>query len=302
LLLAEAWDAGGLYQVGSFPAYGRWVEWNGKFRDCTRKFLKGDYGQVNEMATRIVGSTDLYQGRGASASINFVTRHDGVTLADVVSYNDKHNEANGEDNRDGDNDNHTWNCGTEGPTDDPAINALRRRQIKTALAMLLLSQGVPMLLMGDELGRSQQGNNNTYCQDSELSWLDWSLAQKNAELLRFCRAMVQFRHRHPVLKHPEHPGPGGPQVIWHGLRPWQADWSPGSRVLALQKVDHADGALDVVYAAPPPGTPANRAGKRRWRNPAGSAATADRSWCWSLGERRIAERSTAPLSVPAACR
>jgi len=161
-LIAEAWDAGGMYQVGQFPAFGRWTEWNGKFRDCARKFLKGDLGQVGEMAQRVAGSPDLYARRGPAASVNFITCHDGFTLADLVSYDRKRNEANGEQNRDGADENHSWNCGVEGPTDDPAIAALRRRQMKNALAMLLLSQGVPMLLMGDELGRTQQGNNNAY--------------------------------------------------------------------------------------------------------------------------------------------
>ena len=167
-LIAEAWDAGGLYQVGSFPSYGRWAEWNGKYRDTVRKFLKGDMGQVGEMAQRIQGSPDLYWWRGPSASINFITAHDGFTLADLVSYNHKHNEANGEHNNDGSNDNDSWNCGWEGPTDDPEINALRCRQIKNAVAFLMVSQGVPMILMGDEIGRTQQGNNNAYCHDNEL--------------------------------------------------------------------------------------------------------------------------------------
>jgi glycogen operon protein len=168
-LIAEAWDAGGLYQVGTFPAYGRWAEWSGRYRDCIRKFLKGDMGQVGEMAQRFLGSPDLYPTRGPTASINFVTCHDGFTLADLVSYNHMHNEANGEENRDGADDNLSWNSGVEGPTDDPQILALRRRQIKNALTMLLLSQGVPMLLMGDEIGRTQQGNNNAYCHDSALT-------------------------------------------------------------------------------------------------------------------------------------
>ena len=172
-LIAEAWDAGGLYQVGSFPAYGRWAEWNGKYRDTVRQFLKGD-GNVGEMAQRLQGSPDLYaaSGRAPATSINFVTCHDGFTLADLVSYNHKHNEANGENNNDGGDDNESWNCGAEGWTDDPNINALRQRQMRNAIAILLVSQGVPMLLMGDEVGRSQNGNNNTYCHDSELTWLN----------------------------------------------------------------------------------------------------------------------------------
>jgi glycogen operon protein len=254
-LIAEAWDAGGLYQVGSFPDYGRWAEWNGKYRDCVRRFLKGDVGLVGEMATRLSGSADLYEGRGATASINFVTCHDGFTLADLVSYNEKHNEANGEDNRDGANDNHSWNCGVEGATDDPAVNALRRRQIKNALALLFLSQGVPMLLMGDECGRTQQGNNNAYCHDSPLVWFDWSQLETNAELFRFCQALIRFRQRHPMLGCPFHAGTPGPgehegQVSWHGTRPWNPDWSAGSRVLAFQRTgrDRAGRAVGI-YAA-----------------------------------------------------
>ncbi len=168
-LIAEAWDAGGLYQVGTFPAYGRWAEWNGPYRDCLRRFLKGDMREVGDMAQRLLGSPDLYLTRGPTASINFVTCHDGFTLAALVSYNHKHNEANGEENRDGTGDNQSWNCGAEGRTDDLQIVALRRRQIKNALTMLLLSQGLPMLLMGDELGRTQLGNNNAYCHDSPLT-------------------------------------------------------------------------------------------------------------------------------------
>jgi glycogen operon protein len=248
-LIAEAWDAGGLYQVGCFPAYGRWAEWNGKYRDCVRKFLKGDLGLVGEMAARLVGSPDLYQGRGATASINFLTCHDGFTLADTVSYNDKHNADNGEDNRDGANDNNSWNCGAEGPTHDANILALRRRQIKNALGMLLVSQGVPMLLMGDECGQTQQGNNNTYCQDNPLAWLDWDLMAENAELLRFCRLMIQFRKRHPALRNALHPGPGAPEVNWHGTRAWRADWSPGNRVLAFHRIATAEDKMDAVYVA-----------------------------------------------------
>jgi glycogen operon protein len=257
-LIAEAWDAGGLYQVGSFPAYGRWAEWNGKYRDCVRKFLKGDPGQVGEMAQRLQGSPDLYFGRGPAASVNFITCHDGFTLQDLVSYNGKHNEANGEDNRDGSNDNHSWNCGAEGPTDDPAVNALRRRQMKNALAMLLVSQGVPMLLMGDEVGRTQGGNNNTYCQDNELNWLDWRLRKVNEELFAFVRHCIAFRKAHPALRSREHldGGPGRPgrvRLSWHGTRPWHADWSGTSRVLAFllhgRRPRPGLEGLDAIYVA-----------------------------------------------------
>lgn len=248
-LIAEAWDAGGLYQVGSFPAYGRWSEWNGRFRDCARKFLKGDMGQVGEMATRLAGSPDLYYSRGASASINFITCHDGFTLADLVSYDCKHNEANGEWNRDGANDNYSWNCGAEGPTDNAAILALRRQQMKNSLAMLLLAQGVPMLLMGDECGRTQQGNNNAYCHDGPLTWLDWTLIDTNAELLRFCRGMIRFRRDQPILRSSRFDGPEAPVVIWHGTQAHRADWSGTSRVLAWQRTQISGERVVSIYSA-----------------------------------------------------
>ncbi len=238
-LIAEAWDAGGLYQVGSFPAYGRWAEWNGKYRDGARKFLKGEMGTIGDMAQRIQGSPDLYASRGATASINFLTAHDGFTLHDMVSYNEKHNEANGEGNRDGSNDNDSWNCGWEGPTDDPAINNLRIRQTKNALTYLMVSQGVPMILMGDEMGRTKQGNNNTYCHDNELNWLDWTLTEKNEDLLRYAQKIVGFRHAHPALRNrwhlsgSDHVGSGYPDISWHGTQAWNADWSGTSRLLAF---------------------------------------------------------------------
>ncbi|WP_372404660.1 glycogen debranching protein GlgX [Streptomyces luteireticuli] len=231
-LIAEAWDAAGLYEVGTFPSYGRWAEWNGKYRDTVRRFLKGDAGTVGELATRVVGSPDLYTGRGTTASVNFVTAHDGFTLHDLVSYNDKHNEANGEGNADGANDNHSWNCGVEGPTEDPDILRLRMRQMKNAMAILLTSQGVPMLLAGDELARTQHGNNNTYCQDNELSWTDWTLRGTHAELHRFVRRLIAFRRAHPVLRRPCHPGA---EVTWHGVRAGEPDWSESGRLLAVTR-------------------------------------------------------------------
>jgi isoamylase len=257
-LVAEAWDAGGLYQVGSFPAYGRWAEWNGRYRDTMRRFLKGDPGLVGDVATRLMGSPDLYGGRGTAASINFVTCHDGFTLYDLVSYNDKHNESNGENNRDGANDNHSWNWGAEGSTDDPQINALRRRQIKNAVTLLMLSQGVPMLLMGDEVGRTQQGNNNTYCHDSELNWMDWSALDRSADLLRYFQKIIRFRHAHPVLRSRGHLtghsyATGLADVTWHGTRAWSADWGSGSRVIAFMLNGSAalDGTVrdDDIYVA-----------------------------------------------------
>jgi glycogen operon protein len=253
-LIAEAWDAGGLYQVGCFPAYGRWVEWNGKYRDCVRRFLRGEANQVVELAQRLMGSPDLYHDRGPWASINFVTCHDGFTLWDLVSYNGKHNEANGENNLDGSDDNASWNCGVEGPSNDPAILALRRRQVKNALTILFVSQGVPMLLMGDEFGRTQQGNNNAYCHDSPLTWLDWGLQNDNAELLRYCRRLIAFRKQHPALSHTLHPGNNHRdrflEVVWHGVHGYQPDWSPLSRSLAFTlRGGNGSSPEDVLYVA-----------------------------------------------------
>jgi isoamylase len=256
-LIAEAWDAGGLYQVGSFPAYGRWAEWNGKYRDCIRKFLKGEPDQVGEMAQRVQGSPDLYASRGPTASINFITAHDGFTLNDLVSYNEKHNEANGEQNRDGANDNESWNCGWEGPTDDPGINDLRKRQMKNAVAILMVSQGIPMILMGDEVARTQNGNNNTYCHDNELNWFDWSQVDTNAEQLRFFQKLIAFRKSHPVLRNRWHlsnqdrVGSGYPDISWHGTEAWNTDWSESSRTLAFMLCGkHARGGTvedDYIY-------------------------------------------------------
>jgi isoamylase len=200
-LIAEPWDVGpGGYQVGNFPVL--WAEWNGRYRDCVRKFWKGDGGTVSEFATRLTGSSDLYKddGRRPTASINFINCHDGFSLNDLVSYNDKHNEANGEENRDGANDNNSWNCGAEGPTEDEAILEIRERQKRNFLVTLLLSQGVPMLLAGDELSHTQQGNNNTYCQDNELSWLNWEMTPEKQSLLDFTRRLIQIRRSQPALK------------------------------------------------------------------------------------------------------
>ncbi len=200
-LIAEPWDLGeGGYQVGNFPV--GWTEWNGRYRDAVRAYWKGDGGVIGNLAYRLTGSSDLYEngGRRPYASINFVTCHDGFTLADLVSYGGKHNEANGEDNRDGENHNLSFNCGVEGKTDDPRVNALRSRQTRNLLATLLLSQGVPMLLAGDELGRTQRGNNNAYCQDNELSWVDWSLRDRNDALLKFVKRLIALRRDHPLFR------------------------------------------------------------------------------------------------------
>jgi glycogen operon protein len=232
-LIAEPWDAAGLYQVGRFPFGRRWSEWNGLYRDQVRRFWRGEPGMTAALATRLCGSADLYQksGRLPRHSINFVTCHDGFTLWDLVSYNQKHNRANGENDRDGASENLSWNCGVEGPTSDPHILGLRRRQARNLVGTLLLSQGVPMLLAGDELLRTQRGNNNAWCQDNEVSWLDWSLAQANSDFLRFVREMVTLRKRHPALRRRTFLQPG--DVVWHGTRPDRPDFSATSRTLAL---------------------------------------------------------------------
>ena len=237
-LIAEAWDAAGLYQVGSFIG-DRWQEWNGQFRDDIRRFLKGDNGSVSRVAARILGSPDIYghKEREAEQSINFVTCHDGFTLNDLVSYNRKHNEANGENNRDGSDDNLSWNCGVEGSTDDPRVEALRSRQVKNFFALELLSAGTPMLLMGDEVCRSQRGNNNGYCQDSDISWFDWTLLERHADIHRFVKALIRFRQRRDVLA--EVAALSLNQLLrrarieWHGVALQRPDWSDHSHSLAL---------------------------------------------------------------------
>jgi isoamylase len=237
-LIAEAWDAAGLYQVGSFIG-DRWSEWNGRFRDDVRRFLKGDNGSVRGVAARILGSPDIYghKEREAEQSINFVTCHDGFTLNDLVSYNAKHNEANGEDNRDGCGDDLSWNCGAEGPTNDANIEALRNRQIKNFFALELLSAGTPMLLMGDEVRRTQRGNNNAYCQDSEVSWFDWTLPERHADIHRFVKALNRFRQRRDVVAEMTAPSLNEllrrAPVEWHGVTLKCPDWSDHSHSLAF---------------------------------------------------------------------
>ena len=243
-LIAEPWDVGeGGYQVGNFPPL--WAEWNGKYRDAVRSFWKGDEGRIGEMGYRLSGSPDLYQhsGRRPYASINFVTSHDGFTLADLVSYNTKHNELNGDGNRDGENNNQSWNCGAEGPTDDPQINALRDRQRRNFLATLLLSQGVPMLSGGDEWGRTQNGNNNVYCQDNPLSWFNWDRDDRQNQFLEFTRNLIQFRRAHPVFRRPKFfqgrriPGSEIRDVMWFnpgGNQMSEEEWtSPFVRCLGM---------------------------------------------------------------------
>ena len=226
-LIAEAWDAGGLYQVGSFPAWGRWGEWNGRYRDCVRRFVKSDAECGPELLQRIQGSPDMYWNRSSEAGINFITCHDGFTLRDLVSYNEKHNEDNGEDNRDGSNDNLSWNCGAEGPTEDAEILALRKKQVKNAAGLLLLSRGVPMILAGDEFGNSQGGNNNAYCQDNPVSWLNWEDLERNADTFDFFRTLIAFRKAHPVLRRKDfytgYNSSGYPELSFHGEKAWFLD-------------------------------------------------------------------------------
>ncbi len=252
-LIAEAWDAAGLYQVGSFPGY-RWAEWNGKYRDIIRQFVRGDKGLLAEFATRICGSSDMYghQGRLPINSVNFVTCHDGFTLYDLFSYNEKHNEANGEDNRDGCSNNLSYNCGIEGDTEDSSILELRRKQAKNVFSILLLSQGVPMLLAGDELLHSQRGNNNCYCQDNELSWIDWKLTNQNADILRFVQHMIALRKRHPSLMRRRFltgrviEGNTMPDITWHGTELNNPLWhDPEARILAFTLAGIEDNEADL---------------------------------------------------------
>ena len=250
-LIAEAWDAAGLYQVGRFPNWGRWAEWNGHFRDDVRGFVKGDAGMVGKLASRLAGSSDLYQfGRDPGHGINFVTSHDGLTLHDLVSFNEKHNGVNGEGNNDGDNNNLSWNCGAEGETDDPFITNLRERQLRNLATLLLMSRGVPMILAGDEMGRSQRGNNNSYCQDNNISWLNWQGLVENKSLYRFFRLLIAFRKAHALLRHDSFMIKDGLglQIHWHGHQLGQPDWSFESRSLAAHLFGHhAKGVFPDIY-------------------------------------------------------
>lgn len=253
-LIAEAWDAGGLYQVGSFPSWKRWAEWNGRYRDDMRRFLKGDDFLARTAAARITGSPDLYDPayRGGNASINFLTCHDGFTLYDLYSYNQKHNEANGWGNTDGADDNNSWNCGVEGETDDPAILALRKRLMKNACAVLLCSRGTPMFFSGDEFADTRYGNNNPYCQDNLISWLDWSLLKKNKDLFDFFQYMIQFRKDHPVIRKDLEPSYlGVPAMSTHGPTPDETNFSGDSHVVCVRFAGYNEATQkeDLVYLA-----------------------------------------------------
>ena len=237
-LIAEAWDAAGLYQVGDFVGE-MWQEWNGHFRDDVRRFVRGDDNTVSRLATRLLGSPDLYghEEREAEQSVNFITCHDGFTLNDLVTFDHKHNEANGEHNRDGHNENLSWNCGVEGPTDDPAIEALRNRQVKNLLAITLMAAGAPMLLMGDEMRRTQRGNNNAYCQDNEISWLDWGLLDRHADVHRFVKHLIAFRQHRDVVSEKTRISLNDllrqVQIEWHGVELGRPDWGEHSHSLAM---------------------------------------------------------------------
>lgn len=235
-LIAEAWDAGGLYQVGSFPSWNRWAEWNGRYRDDMRSFLKGDDGMAGNAITRITGSRDLYspESRGHKASVNFMTCHDGFTLYDLYSYNEKHNEKNGWNNTDGDNNGHSWNCGAEGETDDPNVNGLRRRLIKNAFAALLCSRGPAMFFAGDEFCNTQFGNNNAYCQDNIISWLDWSRLEEFKEIHDFVRHMIQFRKEHPILRKMTKPSSCQfPEISVHNGTPFNASTDYKTKLIGI---------------------------------------------------------------------
>jgi glycogen operon protein len=294
-LIAEAWDAAGLYQVGTFPNFGRWAEWNGKFRDDLRRFVRGDQGMVPVLATRLAGSSDLYQegGRAPYHSINFVTSHDGFTLTDLVSYKTKHNEANGEYSADGDNHNSSANYGVEGPSDDPAICALREQQIRNFATLLILAHGVPMLLAGDEMGRSQGGNNNAWCQDNDIGWLNWADLENNRDLFQFFCNLIAFRQHHELLRPRQFEGEenGERRLTWHGLSLHHPDWSDSSHSLAMHLQGHANqseiylivhaGKEAADFALPSPDK------KALWRRAVDTALAIGQSSCAPGEEQEI---------------
>lgn len=311
-IIAEAWDAEGLYQVGSFIS-DRFCQWNGPFRDDVRRFVKGDSGMVGTLAARVMGSPDIYpqSDRNPNRSINFITCHDGFTLNDLVSYNGKHNEANGEDNCDGANDNYSWNCGSEGETDHSAIETLRQRQIKNFLTILFLSQGTPMLLMGDEVRRSQLGNNNAYCQDNEISWFNWSGLDKYADLRRFTECLIDFTQEKAIFRQERilatSTSTKAPQIIWHGVRLGQPDWGDDSHSLAFslhhpECGEHLHVMLNaywqpLTFDLPPPQQPGNY-----WHRIVDTALPTSDSFCFpetalaiAGGKYEVAARSSVVL-------
>lgn len=251
-LIAEAWDAGGLYQVGNFPSWNRWAEWNGRYRDDMRRFLKGDEGLAFIAAQRMSGSRDIYNPQlRTNASVNFLTCHDGFPMYDLYSYNEKHNEANGWGNTDGSDCNYSWNCGVEGDSNDPSILALRKRMVRNAFTALMSSRGTPMFLAGDEFLNTQFGNNNAYCQDNEISWLDWCLLEKNRDMFEFCKYMIQFRKKHPIIRGSLLPSQTGfPDVSFHGVTPWKPDFMASDHYIGILFAgQEKNGREDIVYVA-----------------------------------------------------
>ena len=248
-LIAEAWDAGGLYQVGSFPNWNRWSEWNGRYRDDLRSFLKGDAGYAMAAAMRIIGSPDLYPpDERASASINFITCHDGFTMYDLYAYNTKHNEGNGWNNTDGLDDNRSWNCGAEGESDDPQVCALRRQMIRNAFTVLMCSRGTPMFLAGDEFCNTQFGNNNAYCQDNLISWLNWDMRRKHADMYAYFRFLIHYRHAHPILRKDTAPCSADlPFISLHGTLPWNSDYDAQTRVIGVMYAGRKEDEDDIIY-------------------------------------------------------
>ena len=251
-LIAEAWDAGGLYQVGSFPSWNRWAEWNGRYRDDMRCFLKGDYGMAQAAINRITGSLDLYgkENRGENATVNFLNCHDGFTLYDMYAYQCKHNEKNGWNNTDGADDNNSWNCGAEGDTDDPEILELRNRLRKNAFAVLMCSRGSAMFLAGDEFCNTQFGNNNAYCQDNIISWLDWNRKEEYSEMFEFCKYMIDLRKKHPILRGRSGPsGCGFPEVSIHNKTAWNSSCDADTRTIGIMFAGRTEGNRedDIIY-------------------------------------------------------
>ncbi len=251
-LIAEAWDAGGLYQVGTFPSWNRWAEWNGRYRDDIRRYLKGDAGLAQAAALRISGSRDIYEADSRqNASVNFITCHDGFTLYDLFSYNEKHNESNGWNNTDGANDNNSWNCGIEGDTDNPEILSLRKRMIRNAFAVLMASRGIPMFLAGDEFCNTQFGNNNAYCHDNIITWLDWNRLKENRDIFSFFQYMIRFRKEHRLLRTNVSGGACGlPDVSFHGTSPWCSQFAEYDRYVAVMFAGQEPGTgPQVIYVA-----------------------------------------------------
>jgi glycogen operon protein len=304
-LIAEAWDAAGLYQVGTFPNFGRWAEWNGKFRDDLRRFVRGDLGMVPVLATRLAGSSDLYQedGRAPYHSINFITSHDGFTLADLVSYEKKHNAANGEYDADGDDHNFSANYGLEGPSKDASISALREQQVRNFATLLILSHGVPMLLAGDEMGRSQKGNNNAWCQDNDISWLNWADLEENRDRFQFFCNLIALRQYHAMLRprHFEGEESGERRLTWHGKGLHQPDWSKSSQSLGMHLQGRPEEAeiylmANAAVASAAFALPTSERG-RPWRRFIDTALPSGQASCPPGEEQQLPEQASYQLQA-----